>query len=186
MDLLVFLILFFTSPTEKIDQIYYPKPYVNYLDTLLCYIPKHEGLMLTEYSCSAGHRTIGYGHVITKSDKFDSIITKQQADSILIKDILKAKRFLNKNISDTLKDNLSNNQYWTLVHFVFCKGIGNFNKSTLKKELENNFNTANVRNELLRWCKYRNPNTGKLVYSKWSENIRQNEISLWYNGYITK
>jgi GH24 family phage-related lysozyme (muramidase) len=187
MNLLIGLFLFLFPIEVQIIGIkktsYKP---INYFDTLMYHIPKHEGLSLKKYSCSAGHTTIGYGHVITQKDNLPFVITKKQADSLLFRDILKAKKYLDANISNTLQSNLSPNQYWTLVHFIFCKGIGNFNKSRLKKELEGNFIEANVKEELLRWCYYKNPDTGKLIYSKWSESIRLNEISLWYNGYIVK
>jgi lysozyme len=91
-------------------------------------IKKFEGLRLKAYKCPAGVYTIGYGH--TENVCADSEISELMADQILRKDLEKFEQAIND-----LDLPLLQCEFDALVSFVFNVGIGNFNKSTLKKLL---------------------------------------------------
>lgn len=90
-----------------------------------------EGFNSTIKPCPSGHPTIGYGHkVIEKNGK--QTVNKEQALSILKDDIATIKTYLSQSLKDvTLKPH----QQEALISLVYNWGIGNFNKSKLKKHL---------------------------------------------------
>jgi GH24 family phage-related lysozyme (muramidase) len=146
---------------------------LNYKDTILKHIPLHEGTRYNPYSCSAGHKTIGCGHVITHKDNFIYPLSQSQVDSLLLADVNKAEMYYNMNMPDSIR--LKPNQKWAIVHFIFCKGIGNFNKSRLKQLIIKN---EPIQEEILKWSYYHTP-SGKLVKSDWCYNIRLFELQLY-------
>ena len=95
-------------------------------ESMIAVIKKFEGLRLKAYKCPAG--TIGYGH--TENVCADSEISELMADQILRKDLKKFEQTIND-----LDLPLLQCEFDALVSFVFNVGIGNFNKSTLKKLL---------------------------------------------------
>lgn len=97
-------------------------------ENMIAIIKKFEGLRLKAYKCPAGVYTIGYGH--TENVFADSEISELMADQILRKDL----EIFEKTIND-LDLPLLQCEFDSLVSFVFNVGIGNFNKSTLKKLL---------------------------------------------------
>lgn len=97
-------------------------------ENMIAIIKKFEGLRLKAYKCPAGVYTIGYGH--TENVLADSEISELMADQILRKDL--------KNFEQAINDldlPLLQCEFDALVSFAFNVGIGNFNKSTLKKLL---------------------------------------------------
>lgn len=97
-------------------------------ENMIAIIKKFEGLRLKAYKCPAGVYTIGYGH--TENVFADSEISELMADQILRKDLEKFEQTIND-----LDLPLLQCEFDSLVSFVFNVGIGNFNKSTLKKLL---------------------------------------------------
>ena len=97
-------------------------------ESMIAVIKKFEGLRLKAYKCPAGVFTIGYGH--TENVFADSEISELMADQILRKDLQKFEQTIND-----LDLPLLQCEFDALVSFVFNVGIGNFNKSTLKKLL---------------------------------------------------
>jgi len=95
----------------------------------LTYIEQHEGLRLTAYTIN-GNRTIGYGHLLKAKDNFTQI-SQQQADSLLIEDYLKALSYISKRYPS-----LSDSKKQALAHYVFARGVGNFEKSELAATLK--------------------------------------------------
>ena len=116
-------------------------------ENMIAIIKKFEGLRLYPYLCQAGVLTIGYGHTI-KSAKAKFMeefytspqdiakqhgiekITEEQAEKYLYDDLEKFEKAIND-----LDLPLLQCEFDALVSFVFNVGIGNFNKSTLKKLL---------------------------------------------------
>ena len=97
-------------------------------ESMIAVIKKFEGLRLKAYKCPAGVYTIGYGH--TENVNADSEISELMADQILRKDLKKFEQAINDMDLPLLQC-----EFDALVSFVFNVGIGNFNKSTLKKLL---------------------------------------------------
>jgi lysozyme len=111
-------------------------------------IKQFEGLRLTPYYCSAGHKTIGYGHVIKpyEQKQLGNRITKNQAEQLLEQDIRQAQASLYKYCSVPLNEN----QQAALISFIFNCGSGAFQASTLRQKL-NRGEYSNAANKLLRW-----------------------------------
>ena len=97
-------------------------------ENMIAVIKKFEGLRLKAYKCPAGVYTIGYGH--TENVFADSEISELMADQILRKDLKNFEQAINN-----LDLPLLQCEFDALVSFAFNVGIGNFNKSTLKKLL---------------------------------------------------
>lgn len=108
-------------------------------------IKKYEGCELEAYKCPAGIWTIGYGH--TGQDVFEGkIITQQEADSLLSKDLTRFEKFLNR----VIKVPINQNQFNALASFTYNLGMGALQNSTLLKKLNNNDFTG-AANEFDRW-----------------------------------
>lgn len=86
-------------------------------------IKRYEGLILNAYKDPAGVYTIGYGH--TKGVKKGQIITKEQAEALLIEDIAAFERHVDKY--DSIY-HFNKNQYSALVSFAY--NIGNIDQLT--------------------------------------------------------
>lgn len=141
----------------------------NYVQTLE-FIKSHEGFNDGKpYLCAAGAHTIGYGHVILPNENFPGQITRQHADSILRNDFDKALAAVERNTD------LVGAKKLAIAHFIFAVGVGNFNKSTLKKKILNN---ESVGDELLNWSYYTTP-SGKKIRSNYAYKIRKWELEMY-------
>lgn len=110
-------------------------------------IKSFEGLRTKCYRCSANVLTIGYGH--TGADvKEGMIITKEQAEQLLTKDLEK----FEKGVSSCVKVTINQNQFDSLVSFAFNCGLGALQSSTLLKKL-NAKNFLVAADEFLKWDK---------------------------------
>ena len=107
-------------------------------------IKKFEGCSLKAYKCPAGVWTIGYGH--TKGVKIGQVITQLQAEVLLLDDI----EVVVSSIKRLLKVNLGINQLCALISFTFNVGVGNLQKSTLLK-LINEKKLGLAANEFNKW-----------------------------------
>lgn len=126
------------------------------------------------YICSAGKRTIGYGHVILPDDNIIEPITEEQAEDILEKDVSAAENAINKYV----KVPLTQNQFDALVCFVFNIGRTNFKTSTLLKFINEQL-WDKIPKQFMRWVYH----DKKLI--KGLENRRKIEVRLWNNENIT-
>jgi len=114
------------------------KPRVKINQAGIDLIKGFESLALKPYTDLAGHLTIGYGHKILPGERF-SIISKTEAENILIDDLEKAE----KQTDALLSVKLNPNQYAAIISFVFNLGSGAFRGSTLRKHLNaGDFNAA--------------------------------------------
>lgn len=130
------------------------------------FIKKHEGKRLKTYICPGGIKTIGYGHSLTKLDKFDSI-TDFQADSLLYSDIKKAMNFVSQRLPY-----LKGSKKIAITHFVYAVGCGNLMESTLYKNLKD---SVDITNSLLAWNKIKGRKSKEL------EKQRLWELKQFYN-----
>lgn len=104
-----------------------------------CYnlIKKYEGFSAKPYKCSAGVPTIGYGSTFylngNKVTMKDSPISEEVALSILFSVV----EDFSKKVEKLLKVSVNQNQFDALVDFAYNLGIGNLQKSTLLKLINN-------------------------------------------------
>lgn len=134
-------------------------------------IQQFEGLRLKAYRDSGGIWTIGYGH--TGGVKSGEVITTQQANDYLIRDLEIAEEAINDL-------HLTQNQFDALVSFIFNVGCGNFERSTLRKKLIKNTNDPTIPNEFRKWI-YITVN-GVPKPSSWQVKRRNKEADVYQNG----
>lgn len=91
------------------------------LDKLRSELKRDEGIRLRAYTCSAGHRTIGYGHNLT-SRGLQSIqsCTLEQAKAWLEQDIIEAVKIAKKLFPSF--DDLSDARQRVITNMAFCLG----------------------------------------------------------------
>lgn len=108
---------------------------------------------------------IGYGHSpgdVKKGDK----ITAQQAEELLKKDLEKFERY-----ASVVRGIRTQGQFDAVVDFMYNCGVGNWNKSTLKKYIEAGRKTYEIQKEFLKWTKSGGIELGGLVTRRiWEAN----------------
>jgi lysozyme len=122
-------------------------------------LQKEEGCVLHVYRDQAGLPTIGIGHLLTKSErtsgkiviggvsvKYADGITQQQALDLLAQDLHPAE----DAVRNSVKVQLSQNQFDALVSFTFNAGTGGFTNSTMLKLLNKGQYDA-VPKQMARW-----------------------------------
>jgi len=110
-------------------------------------IKKFEGIYLHSYLCPAGVPTIGYGSTLwndNKKVKLGEVITLEGAEKLLMWE-------LEKKSSSLRGLNLNQNQYDSLLSFIYNIGEGAFKKSTLLKLIKVNPNDIGIREQFMRW-----------------------------------
>ncbi|MBT4879677.1 MAG: lysozyme [Alphaproteobacteria bacterium] len=112
----------------------------------LQFIKSFEGFSAVPYHCPGGYWTIGYGHVIIKTDSFDESITTAEAQSLLYSDIKQTE----KGVQRLVHVSLSQKQFDALVSLTFNVGAGALQRSTLRRVL-NGEEHGLVPQELLKW-----------------------------------
>lgn len=93
-------------------------------------IKASEGLRLQAYLCPANVLTIGYGHTSRAGKpevKSGMKITKEEAEAILLRDLVKYEDAVKRLVKVPLNDN----QYSALVSLCYNIGEGNLAKSTV-------------------------------------------------------
>ncbi len=112
----------------------------------LSLIKKFEGCELKAYRCAANVLTIGYG--TTKGVTEDMEITKEEAESILKEEMHEYEGYINNMVEVPLEQN----QFDSMVSWVFNLGSTNLSSSTLLKKL-NNSEYDEVPSQIKRWNK---------------------------------
>lgn len=113
-------------------------------DTLIQAVKQFEGLRLKAYRCPAGIWTIGYGH--TRGVKAGQQITRAQADSLLIGDLLPFVQYVNR-----LGVCKTQGQFDALVDFAYNLGTAALGSSTLLQRIRINADDATICKEFRRW-----------------------------------
>jgi lysozyme len=137
-------------------------------------LKKFEGCKLTAYRCPANVCTIGYGHTTSAGAppvRDGMTITKQQADDILSRDLVK----FETAVHNMLHQPLNQHQFDVLVDFAYNAGIGNLQSSTLLKKV-NAAKFDEVPAELMKWTK----GGGKVLPGL--VRRRQAESAWWSSG----
>lgn len=131
-------------------------------------IKKFEGFSDKEYICPAGKTTIGYGHVILADEHFQEPMTRREAENLLKKDLEPRQKSLNS----FLKVKVNQNQFDALMSLIYNIGVGNFQKSTLLKFVNDRL-FDKVPDQFIRWCYISGEKSTGLI------NRREEEIKLW-------
>lgn len=135
------------------------------------------------YKDVAGFLTVGYGHLLTKSElssgklflpsgpiRWNDGLDRNQSLALLKEDASQS----DKAVRDGVKVSLEQYEHDALVAFVFNVGIRAFQNSSLLKIL-NAGNKKEVPSQLMRWVYAGGQKVGGLV------NRRRKEASLWNN-----
>ena len=113
-------------------------------------IRKYEGCKLSAYAdpgTGGAPWTIGYGH--TGHDVYPGLhITQEQADEFLLMDIV----WVEKCLSNSVKIEITQNQYDALCSFVYNLGCAALGKSTLLTKL-NAGDDEGAAQEFLKWTR---------------------------------
>lgn len=120
------------------------KDFDTAVNTAVTEIVKHEGFRSSWYKCPAGKLTIGHG--LTKAFWNKSTITKEQSLAV----VKQRAEAIGKEVLSMVQKPLTKNQLAALISFTYNVGIGNFQSSTLLKEL-NQGNYSKVPSEMKRW-----------------------------------
>lgn len=118
-------------------------------ENLINLIKHFEDFEPKAYVCEGGKWTIGYGTTIYANGK----AVKEGETITLDKAIIEMNREIEEKaqgIAKYIKVPLNPNQLDALVSFAYNVGLGNFQKSTLLKKL-NNGDYAAIPNELMKW-----------------------------------
>ena len=118
------------------------------LEILIKLIKESEGCKLTSYKCPAGIWTVGYGQ--TCGIKQGMTWTQQQADDDLIKTALAV---LDRAIKySPILATVNMEKQAAIADFIYNLGVGNYSKSTLKKQVDAG-NWLAASSEIKKWNK---------------------------------
>jgi lysozyme len=140
-------------------------------------IADFEGLSLVPYYATAEEKqkgivTIGYGNTFypngTKVKITDVQITKAKAMEYLkfVADSFAVK------VDSLVTSNVTQNQFNALVSLAYNIGLGNFDKSTILKLVNNNPNDGNIAKEFLKW----NKQAGKVLNGLTNRRIKESAL----------
>ncbi|MFK3666215.1 lysozyme [Ochrobactrum teleogrylli] len=111
-------------------------------------IKEFEGLRLEKYKDAVGKWTIGYGHLILPSERFDLPLTGLEAEDLLQSDLRK----FEGGVIQYVAVSMNQNQFDALVSFAFNLGLANLKGSTLLRLL-NHGQYTEAAEQFLRWNK---------------------------------
>lgn len=121
-------------------------PRMNINSAGLDLLTRYESFRPKPYDDGTGTLTIGYGH--TRSPVMPSSVTEEEAKELLREDLNYFQEILYRQVRVPLNEN----QFSSLISFVYNVGEGNFRNSTLLKKL-NNANYKAAANEFENWKK---------------------------------
>lgn len=114
-------------------------------DNAVQMIKNFEGLSTKAYLCPAGHKTIGYGHVLLQGENRD-YINQKEAEDLLFNDLSKIEYIVQRNI----QVELNQGQFDALISFTFNLGAASLQRSTLRQKI-NRYEHEDVPKEFMRW-----------------------------------
>jgi len=108
---------------------------------------REEGFVDHIYKDTAGHDTIGVGHLVKAGEDWSHGITEDEARELLRKDM----RIAAVSVGKLITVPLTENQYIALLSFTFNLGGGALQRSTLRSRL-NRGEYASASEEFPKWC----------------------------------
>lgn len=139
-------------------------------------IKRFEGLRLRAYRCPAGKWTVGYGS--TAGVKKGDLITTDEAEEMLQRDL----RFFEHGVNKAVTVKIKQNQFDALVSLAYNIGLGNFQKSTVLRKL-NEGDDYGAGQAFIMWHKITNPKTGRKEVSAGLLRRRRAERELFYGNF---
>lgn len=151
------------------------RAYKNTYEEVINYIKYHEKFVNHRYhtGIDTDKTSIGYGHVIKPIDIIPDTISEHFADSLLRRDYDRSMWWAKKT-STKLKEPKNKYQLLAISHFIFAKGIGNYQRSTLRKRVENN---QDISTEIKKWIVMRI--NGEIQYRTKTLKYREFEIRIY-------
>jgi lysozyme len=147
----------------------------------LAFLAENEGEIDHVYRDAGGLKTLGIGHLLTKTElstgkicinglqvDYSNGITHQQSLDLLDQDVSPAETCVNHFVTTTLNQD----QFDALVSFTFNCGVGAFQSSTLLKKVNASLFT-DVPAQLMLWTKAGGKTCDGLI------TRRSNECKLW-------
>jgi lysozyme len=138
-------------------------------------IKKFEGFSAKPYLCSAGVPTIGYGSTYyangVKVKMTDSPISEEWAEELLQKVVTHYER----GVDSMTRDDITQNQFDSLVSFAYNVGLTNYKNSTLLKRINANPKDPDIQKQFMKWVRA----GGKVI--KGLINRRTMEASLYFS-----
>lgn len=122
------------------------------------------------------NQTIGYGHVITSGENFESL-TETEAKALLKKDLQSFLDSVNTMVSSL---NLTQCQFDALVSFAYNCGANALKFSTLLKDIKANAPMEKIKEDFLMWCNC----NGKRALGLYRR--RYDEFEMYSNGDYTR
>lgn len=126
--------------------------------TLVWHIKTHEGYRSRAYTCAAGKKTIGFGHVLREGEDF-STCDESLATEWLYQDLNRKLDKVNKILPDTFK----RRHHLATASLFFRCNTKNFKKTNLYKYMVQYVGNPNENNKILlkrkwmEWCNYKTP-----------------------------
>lgn len=132
------------------------------------------GMASVPYRDPADRWTIGWGHLICDSERFDRPLTVAQADALLRSDLERFAAGVNACVTVPITQAM----FDALVCFSFNVGLGAFTGSTLLRLLNQRFYAA-AAGQFERWNKATDPKTGQKVALRGLTRRRKAERDLF-------
>lgn len=137
-------------------------------------IKMFEGYKAKAYLCPAGVVTIGFGSTMYQDGrkiKIGDTINENQGEELLMWEL--------KNKSNAIHGlTINQNQFDSLLSFVYNLGVGAFAKSTLRKKILINPNDPAIKVEFMKWNKARVG--GQLMELKGLTRRREAEAEMYF------
>lgn len=141
------------------------------------FIADYEKFYATPYrGLDSQNQTIGYGHVITAGESFDTL-TKEEAKALLEKDLQDFVQLVN-NITNDL--NLNQCQFDALVSFSYNCGANELKYSSLLKDIKSGSTNEIIKDDFLMWI-YCNHEKSLGLYRR-----RYDEYEMYSDGDYTR
>lgn len=139
-------------------------------------IKEMEGCKLKAYKpvATEKHYTIGIGHYSADVTK-DMVITNEKAEELFRKDIAPIEKLLN-----SLRVNFRQEQFDSLVSWIFNLGAGNFKNSTMLARIMDDKDDIEITDQMVRWTRSNNKVLPGLV------RRRVAEANMWHGKTVYK